>query len=52
MQYVLDTCTFLWLAVHNDPADRFILVTAQVIGARILSPDGIMPQYPGFTVEW
>jgi PIN domain nuclease of toxin-antitoxin system len=39
-------------AVHNDPADRFILATAQVMGARILSPDRIMPRYPGFTVEW
>ncbi|MCX6930618.1 MAG: type II toxin-antitoxin system VapC family toxin [Verrucomicrobia bacterium] len=39
-------------AIHNDPADRFILATAQVMGARVLSPDGIMPQYPGFTVEW
>lgn len=38
--------------IHNDPADRFILATAQVVGARILSPDNTMPKYPGFTVEW
>jgi PIN domain nuclease of toxin-antitoxin system len=38
--------------IHNDPADRFILATAQVLGARILSPDAIMPRYPGFTIEW
>ena len=38
--------------IHNDPADRFILATAQVLGARILSPDNTMPKYPGFTVEW
>jgi PIN domain nuclease of toxin-antitoxin system len=39
-------------AIHHDPADRFILATAQVFGGRILSPDGIMPQYPGLAVEW
>ena len=37
--------------IHNDPADRFILATAQVLGARILSPDNTIPKYPGFTVE-
>ena len=31
--------------IHHDPADRFILATGQVLGARILTPDGIMPQY-------
>jgi PIN domain nuclease of toxin-antitoxin system len=39
-------------AIHSDPADRFILATAQVIGARILSPDTLMPKYYGLTVEW
>jgi len=39
-------------AIHNDPADRFILATAQVMGARILSPDTMMPKYSGLTVEW
>jgi PIN domain nuclease of toxin-antitoxin system len=39
-------------AIHNDPADRFILATAQVLGARILSPDTIMPKYPGLSVKW
>lgn len=39
-------------AIHHDPADRFILATAQVCGGRILSPDGIMPRYPGLAVEW
>lgn len=38
--------------VHNDPADRFILATASVLGARILSPDTIMPKYIGITTEW
>jgi PIN domain nuclease of toxin-antitoxin system len=39
-------------SIHNDPADRFILATAQILGARILSPDNTMPKYPGFAVEW
>ena len=39
-------------AIHNDPADRFILATAKVLGGRILSPDRIMPKYPGSAVEW
>ncbi|MBE7503050.1 MAG: type II toxin-antitoxin system VapC family toxin [Verrucomicrobiales bacterium] len=30
--------------LHNDPADRFILATAKVLGGRILSPDTIMPK--------
>ena len=38
--------------IHNDPADRFILATAQVLGGRVLSPDITMPKYPGITVEW
>jgi PIN domain nuclease of toxin-antitoxin system len=38
--------------IHNDPADRFILATAQVLGGRILSSDTIMPKYPGITVDW
>ena len=39
-------------AIHNDPADRFILATAKVLGGRILSPDTMMPKYPGLTTEW
>lgn len=39
-------------AIHNDPADRFILATAKVLGGRILSPDRIMPKYPGIATEW
>jgi PIN domain nuclease of toxin-antitoxin system len=39
-------------AIHNDPADRFILATAKVLGGRILSPDTMMPKYPGITTEW
>lgn len=39
-------------AIHNDPADRWIIATAQVLGARILSPDTIMPKYPNLDVVW
>ena len=39
-------------AIHNDPADRFILATAKVLGGRILSPDAILPEYPGIVTEW
>ena len=38
--------------IHNDPADRFILATAKVLHGRILSPDTIMPKYPGIRTEW
>ncbi|HZM06024.1 MAG TPA: type II toxin-antitoxin system VapC family toxin [Candidatus Saccharimonadales bacterium] len=37
--------------IHGDPADRFILATAEVIGARILSPDTLMPKYSGLVIE-
>jgi PIN domain nuclease of toxin-antitoxin system len=39
-------------AIHNDPADRFILATAKGLGGRILSPDTTMPRYPGIATEW
>ena len=39
-------------AIHNDPADRLILATAQVMGGRIPSPDTVMPKYPGLIMEW
>ena len=39
-------------AIHNDPADRFILATAKCLGAEVLSPDAILPRYPGITTQW
>ena len=39
-------------AIHNDPADRFILATAKILAGRVLSPDTVMPKYPGIGVEW
>ncbi len=38
--------------IHNDPADRFILATAEVVAGRVLSPDTLMPKYPGIITEW
>ena len=39
-------------AIHNDPADRFIIATAQTLGARIITPDATIPKYPGADVVW
>jgi PIN domain nuclease of toxin-antitoxin system len=39
-------------AIHNDPADRWIIATAQVLGAKILSPDREMAKYPNTDVVW
>ena len=36
----------------GDPADCFILATAKVLGGRILSPDSMLPKYPGIITEW
>lgn len=38
--------------IHKDPADRFIIATAQLLTAEILTPDTIIPQYPGVKVVW
>ena len=38
--------------IHNDPADRFILATAQILHATILSPDTMMRSYSGANVVW
>src|SRR2546427_9271254 len=39
-------------SVHNDPADRWIIATAQLLGAKILSPDTIMPKYSSVDIVW
>jgi PIN domain nuclease of toxin-antitoxin system len=38
--------------IHNDPADRWIIATAQTLGAKILSPDTVMAKYPNTDVVW
>ena len=39
-----------WL--HKDPADRWIVATAQSLDATILTPDHLISQYPGVNVLW
>ena len=38
--------------LHNDPADRIIVATAQVHSFTILTPDRYITAYPGVTVLW
>ncbi len=39
-------------AIHSDPSDRYIVATAQLLGAAIVTPDKIIPRYPGVEVIW
>ncbi len=39
-------------AIHNDPADRYIIATAQRLDAAIVTPDNSIPRYPGVEVIW
>ncbi len=36
---------------HNDPADRIIIATAQLLCARIVTSDGLFDAY-GVPIEW
>ncbi len=38
--------------IHDDPADRFIIATAQEHGLAILTPDQNIHQYPDLKVVW
>lgn len=38
--------------LHADPCDRMIIATAQLHGMTILSPDGLIRDYPDTTVIW
>lgn len=38
--------------IHKDPADRLILATAQQLGADVVTPDGLIAQYPGARTLW
>jgi PIN domain nuclease of toxin-antitoxin system len=38
--------------IHKDPADRFIMAAAQMLGAEIIMPDSTIPKYPGIRVVW
>jgi PIN domain nuclease of toxin-antitoxin system len=39
-----------WL--HKDPADRFIIAAAQILGAEIITPDNTISRYPTVRVLW
>ena len=39
-------------AIHNDPADRFIIATAQVLGVSLVTPDLTIPKYPNVNIVW
>jgi len=38
--------------LHNDPADRMIISTAQVLGARLLTRDEKLWDYPHVETVW
>lgn len=39
-------------SLHNDPADRIIISTAQVLGARLVTRDEKLWQYPHIETIW
>lgn len=39
-------------AIHGDPGDRMIIATALAYGLPIVTPDRIIPGYPGIQVIW
>lgn len=39
-------------SIHNDPADRIIIATAQIHNAKILSKDKLISQYPDAITLW
>ena len=38
--------------IHNDPFDRMLIAQAQSEGLVLLSPDGLIAQYPVVRVLW
>ena len=38
--------------LHNDPCDRMIIATAQLLGIEIITPDHLIRQYPEVVVRW
>ncbi len=38
--------------LHADPCDRIIVATAQLHSFSIVSPDGLIHQYPGIKACW
>jgi PIN domain nuclease of toxin-antitoxin system len=38
--------------IHRDPCDRLIIATALIHRMPIVTPDAVMPRYPGVQVIW
>ena len=38
--------------IHRDPADRFLIATAQEHRLRLLTPDPLIRQYPDLVTLW
>lgn len=38
--------------LHRDPADRFLIATAQEMNLTILTPDALIHQYPQIQTLW
>ena len=38
--------------IHGDPCDRFIVAGALEDGLKIVTPDTVIPTYPGVAVVW
>jgi len=38
--------------IHGDPCDRFIVAAALDDGLKIVTPDSVIPTYPGVKVVW
>lgn len=38
--------------IHEDPAGRLIIATAQQLGADIVTPDNLIAQHPGARTLW
>ncbi len=42
---ILDTCALLWLAIHNDPCDRFIIAEAKRHDLTVVTADERFEKY-------
>jgi PIN domain nuclease of toxin-antitoxin system len=38
--------------IHRDPADRFLIATAQELRLRLVTPDPLIRQYPDLNPIW
>lgn len=38
--------------IHRDPADRFLIATAQELNLTLVTPDSLIRQYPDLKTRW